>query len=233
MPTVKVQDLVEAATRLGTLIDAHAREAGRQLGDGLRPWLREGETLPDFALALELPARGIRRAGERLRRRQRQLEDSRDQERQARFRQRQTASALSRKLVEIRRLLTSKLGPRRAAGLAGIEGKTARACQPARLLVQADAFLELLRDPRRSATLRRYRVFDPAGLAAALEPLATACRAAGDDVDRACQEIADNSGARDRARAELERVLPSVVDGLCGWLRLIGRADLAQKLRRL
>lgn len=233
MPTVKVHDLVEAAVRLGTVIDAHVREAGRQLGAGLRPWLLEGEALPDFALALELPARRIRQAGHCLRRRQQQLEETRNEERQARFRQSQTAAALRRKLVDFRRLLTSAFGPLRAARLTGIEGKTARVRQPALLLAQADAFLELAQDPRRSATLRRTRVFDPAAVAEALEPLAGACRSAGGDVDRAQQAVAQGLDARDRARAELERSLPSVVDGLCGWLRLIGRGDLAEKLRRI
>lgn len=78
------RNLVEAALRLGTLIDAHAREAGRQLGEQLSPSLRDGETLPDFTLVLELPARMVRQAGQRLRQCQAELDDARSLEAEAR-----------------------------------------------------------------------------------------------------------------------------------------------------
>ncbi len=232
MPNDRIHHLIEAAARLAALIDAHAPDAGRRLGDRLRPWLRDGETLPDFGLGLELPARLIRQAGQRLRRHQHRLDEARSEEREARFHRDQTASALRRKLVEVRRLLTSALGPRRTATLLGV-GKTARSSQPALLLSQAGAFLKLLRDPRRLAIPRRNRVFDPAVVAGTLEPLAVACAAACDRLDAMCQASAAALEARDRARAELERVMPCVVDGFGGWLVLIGRPDLAEKLRRI
>ena len=161
MSAIGTQLIVEAALRLGTLIDAHARDAGRQLGEWLRPWLGDRETLPDFRLVLELQGRMIRQASQDLRERQGQLDDARSREAAARYRRDQTASALRRKLVEIRRLLTSVLGPRRTAELAGIEGSTAQASQSALLLSQSQAFLKLLRDPRRLAVPQTGWYIDP------------------------------------------------------------------------
>ncbi len=231
MSAIGTNFVVEAALRLGTLIDAHARDAGHQLGEWLRPWLRDGETLPDFTLVLELPARMIRQTSERLRERQQQLDDAGSREDAARFQRDQTASALRRKVVEVRRLLTSALGPRRTSELAGIAGNTAKDSQPALLLAQSQAFLKLLRDPRRLAIPRSERFFDPAVLAGALEPLAGACREACGSLDQMRRASAAPLEARDGARTELRHALRCVAGMLGGWLMLIRRADLAEKLR--
>ncbi len=233
MPTIGMNFAIEAAARLGTLIDAHGRDAGRQLGEWLRPWLRDDETLPDFSLVLELPARMIRHAGQSLRDDRRELEEARRLEGEARFQRDQAATALRRKLVESRRLLTSVLGPRHAAKLLGLAGKTARAAQPALLLSQTTAFLCLLGDPRRLALTRADHYLDPVATAAALEPLAAACRQACDHLDEICQVSAARLAARDRASAELWRAVQGVVRLLGGWLQLVGRSDLAEKLRRI
>ncbi len=224
---------VEAALRLGTLIDAHARDAGRQLGEWLRPWLRDGETLPDFTLVLELPARMIRQTCQRLRERQDKLDDARSRQAAARYGRDQTAAALRRKLVEIRRFLTAVLGPRRTAELAGIEGETAKETQPAILLSQSQAILKLLRDPRRLAIPRSGCYFDPAAAAGALEPLAAACREACGPLEEIREARAATLEARNRARSELERGARCVAGILGGWLLLIRRTDLAEKLRAI
>ncbi len=146
------------------------------------------------------------------------------------YRRDQTASALHRKLVEIRRLLSSALGPRRTAELAGIEGSTAKPSQSALLLLQADAFLKLLRDSRRLAIPQADRYFDPAAVAGALEPLAAACRETCGRLDQTRKASAATLEARDRARTELRRALRCVAGILVGWLLLIGRKDLGEKL---
>ncbi len=231
MSTIGTKLATEAAARLGTLIDAHAQDAGRQLGEWLRPCLRPGETLPDFSLALQLPARRIRGAEQRLRRDLEELDDATSHEGEARFRRDQTASALCRKLIEIRRLLVAVLGPRRAATLLGIEGRTARGTQPALLLSQAGAFLRLLRDPQKLATPHADVHFDPAAVAGALEPLVAACREARGELDEVHRANAARVAARDRARSELVFAVRCVVRLLGGWLLLIRRADLTEKLR--
>ncbi len=230
MSAISTDRVVETAVRLGTLLDTHARDAGRQLGDRLRSELRDGETLPDFALVLELPSRWMRQAGQGLRARQNELAEARNHEGEARFRRDQTAAALRRKLVEIRRVLTAALGPRRTATLLDIEGKTARESQPALLLAQADAFLKLLRDPRRLAIARADRYLEPAAAVADLEPLAAALREARGLLDEGRRASAAGLEARDRARSELLNGLRCVVRLLGGWLLFIGRADLAKKL---
>ena len=221
---------IEAAVRLGTLIESHARDAGRQLGEWLRPWLREGEVLPDFTLVLQLPARMIVHAGQRLRESRKELDESKSREGEARISRDHTASALRRKLVEIRRLLTAAFGPHHTATVLGIEGKTAHASQYAFLLFQADAFLKALRDPRRLA-IPRTASFDPAAAAAALEPLIVAFRGAYGHLDEVRRESAARLAARDQARTELVSGIPCVVAILSGWLGLIRRADLTKKLR--
>ncbi len=195
------------------------------------PLAARRETLPDFALVLELPARMIRQAARSLRGRQGELDDARSHAAAARYRRDQTAAALRRKLVEIRRLLTSALGPRRTAELAGIEGSTAKESQPALLLSQSQAFLKLLRDPRRLAIPPAGCYFDPTAAAGALEPLAAACREARARLDEIRDASAPALEARDRARIELDRGVRCVAGMLGGWLLLIRRADLAEKLR--
>ncbi len=230
MSTIATKLTIEAAARLGTLIDAHARDAGRQLGEWLRPWLRDGESLPDFTLVLQLPARMIRQGGQRLRERLDALGEARGREGEARFQRDQAASALRRKLVEIRRLLTSALGSRRTATLLDVEGKTARDTQPTLLLAQAGAFLRLLGDPRRLGISHAGGYFDPAAAAADLEPLAAALREACGQLDETLRTCAARLEAKDRARTELGRAVRCVVRILGGWLLLIRRADLADKL---
>ncbi len=230
MSNITTNLALEAATRLGTLIDAHARDAGRQLGEWLRPCLRRGETLPDFTLVLQLPARRIRQTGQRLRRSSKALDDATSHEGEARFRLDQTASALRRKLIEIRRLLTAAIGPRRAATLLGIEGRTARGTQPALLLSQAGAVSKLLRDPQKLAIPHAERFFDPAAVAGALEPLAAACREARDELEEVRRAKTARVEARDRARSELALAVRCVVRLLGGWLGLIRREDLSEKL---
>ncbi len=142
----------------------------------------------------------IRQTSQGLRERQDQLDDARSREDAARYRRDQTASALRLKLVEIRRLLSSVLGPRRTAELAGIEGNTAKVSQSALLLSQAQAFLKLLRDPRRLAVPRAGWYIDPAAAAAALEPLAVALREARDQLDELRRASAARLAASNRAR---------------------------------
>ena len=230
MSTMTTKLVLEAATRLGTLIDAHASDAGRQLGEWLRPYLRRGETLPDFTLVLLLPARGIRRAGQRLRRSSKELDDGKSHESEAKFRRDQTAAALCRKLIEVRRLLIATLGPRRAATLLGIEGRTARGTQPALLLSQAGAFSSLLREPQKLAIPRPERYFDPAAVADDLEPLVAACREACDELDEIRRAKAARVAARDRARSELVFAVRCVARLFGGWLGLVRRTDLTEKL---
>jgi len=231
MSAIRTNLVVEAAARLGTLIDVHARDAGRQLGDLLLPCLQEGETPPDFTLVLQLPARRIRQAGQRLRQSRDELDEAGSRESEARFRRDRTASALRLKLVEIRRLLTSALGPRRTATLLGIGGKTAQGSQHALLLKQAGAFASLLRDPRRLAIPPAERYFDPAVVAGALEPLAADLREACGQLDEIRGSNAARHAATRRARRELVLDLRCVIRLLGGWLRLISRDDLAEKLR--
>ena len=231
MSATETKVAVDAAIHLGTLIDAHARDAGRQLGERLCHWLQEREALPDFTLALELPARMVRQAGQDLHERQKELDDARSRERQALFRRDQTAAALRRKLVDVRRLLSSALGPRRTKTLLGIEGDTAKPSQPALLLSQADAFLKLLRNPRRLAIPHGGSYFDPAAVADDLEPLASALRGARDHLDENRRASAQRLEARDRQRAELTRAVQCVASIASGWFRLIRRDDLVKKLR--
>lgn len=232
MSAIMTKTVVEAAARLDTLIETHARDAGRQLGEGLRPWLREGEDLPDFTLVLQLPARMIQEAGHRLSESQKALDESRIDEGEARDWRDHEASKLRRKLVETRRLVTAVYGPRHAATLLGIEGKTAKASQKGLLSSQADACLKVLRDPKRLA-IPHAAGFDPAAAAAALEPLIVAFRAAHGRLDEATRASAARLSARDQARTDLDRGLPCVVSILSGWLGLIRRADLAEKLRSM
>ncbi|MCP3956292.1 MAG: hypothetical protein GY719_00415 [bacterium] len=231
MPADTTNAVTEVATRLGTLIDAHARDAGRQLGECLRPWLREGETLPDFTLVLQLPARMLRQAGQRLRRHRDELDEARDREREARFRRDQTASALHRQLVAIRRILTSAFGSRRAATLLGIAGKTARDSQTVLLLSQADSALERLRDPRKLAIPHPGWNFDPVAAGGVLEPLVAALSEARDQLDEIRQTRATRLEARNRARSEIARAVHCLVSILGGWFQLIRRTDLAKKVR--
>ncbi len=219
-----------AASRLAALIHGHARDAGRQLGEWLRPWLRDGEDLPDFALVLDLPARMFEHAAARLRRYEEELADARSREAEARFQRSATASALRRKLVDVRRLLTAVHGPRRTTTLLGIEGGTAHDTQPALLLSHAGAFQELLRDPQQMVVTRADFTFDPAAIADGVETLAAACGEAGARLDAVRKVSADRREARDHTRSELARAVGCVVGVLGGWFRLIRRSDLARKL---
>ena len=231
MSAIETKRVVEAAVRLGTMIDAHARDAGRQLGERLRPWLRDGETLPDFTLALELIARLSRETGHRVRERENRLDDATSDEAEARLRRNQTALALRRKLVDVRRLLILALGTQRIGELLRIEGDTAKSSQPELLLSQADACLSLLRDPQRLRLPSARRFFDPAETADDLEPLITALRQARDGLDKTHRESARQLETRNRTRTELENNIRSVGAILGGWFRLIRRHDLAKKIR--
>ncbi len=231
MSAIGTNFAIEAAVRLGTLVDAHARDVGRHLGEWLRPWLRDGEILPDFTLVLQLPARMIRHAGQRLRERQSELDEARSQEAEALSCRDQTAAALRRKLVQLRQLLASVFGATRATRLLGIAGKTGRASQHALLLSQAEAFLSLFRDPQRLAIPDSAYYFDPAAATADLEPLAVALREARNHLDEIRQVNAARLEAKDRAWAELDGGLQCAVSILSGWLVLIRRLDLAEKLR--
>ncbi len=230
MSTIGTKLAVEAAVRLGTLIDAHARDAGRQLGEWLRPWLREGEVLPDFTLVLQLPARMIRHAGHRLRESQQQLDESRSRESETRLRRDDAAAALRRELVRTRWLLTGVFGTRRTAVVLGIEGETAHASQHALLLSQAESFLKLFRDPKGLAVPRAFSV-DPVWAATTLEPLIVAFREAYGRLDEIQQASAARLEAKNRTWSELEGSFRCVVSILSGWLGLIRRPDLAAKLR--
>ncbi len=226
MSSIGTNIAVEAAVRLGTLVDAHARDVGRQLGEWLRPWLRDGETLPDFTLVLQLPARMIRHSGQRLRERQSELDEARSQEADVRLWRDHTASALSRKLVQFRQLLTSVFSAKRTATLLGIEGQTARASQHALLLSQAEAFRSLFRDPQRLAAPDSAYYLDPAAAAADLEPLLVAFREACTHLDEIRQTSAARLEAKDRACADLDGGLQcaaSILSGAAGGRRPAAR----------
>lgn len=234
MATTATRAAVTTAARLENLIDAHAPDAGRRLGEWFRPALRDGETLPDFALVLRLSARLVGLGGRRLFERQNALEDAGAQEAEARFERDKAASALRRKLVELRRLLSSMHGPRRAATLLGIEGETALQTQHARLLEHAEAFLRLLRDPERPAAARTDAfLFEPAVAAGEIEPLHAELGAALRRCDEVRRTGAARREARERAWVELGRAVRCVVFLCRGCLALIRRGDLAEKIRRI
>lgn len=230
MSAIGTNIAVEAAVRLGTLIESHARDAGRQIGEWLRPWLQEGEILPDFTLVLRLPARMIRHAGDRLRESQQQLDESRSRESEARQRRDDAAAALRRQLVQNRMILSGLYGACRTAVLLGIEGETAHASQHALLLSQAEALLKLLRDPKRLPVPCTASVH-PTGAVDTLEPLVVAFREAYSRLDEIHQESAARLEAKTRTWTELEGSFRCVVSILGGWLGLIRRPDLAEKLR--
>ncbi len=230
MPAIATKLVIESASHLGILIDAHARDIGRQLGDWLRSQLRDDETLPDFTLVLELPARRIRQIRQYLCECHNELDEAQSKEYEARFWRDQTASALRRKLVQVRRLLTSVLGSQRTAKLLGIKGRTAHDSQHPLLLSQADAFLKLLRDPQRLAIKPALHYFDPAAVAADIAPHADACRQACGQLDEMCEASAYRRAARNSAQTELECAVQSLASVLSGFLLLTGRTDLAKKL---
>lgn len=234
MSTIATQLAVKSAARLENLIDTHASDAGRRLGEWFRPGLRDGETLPDFALVLRLSARMIGAGGRHLFERQNALEDARAREDEARFERDQAASTLRRKLVELRRMLVLMHGPRRAAKLLGIEGRTAHRSQHALLVTQAEGFLKLLCDPKRPAVGRAGALsFDPAHAAGELEPAVAELRTALRRCDQVRRTGATRRAAKDRAAAELERAVRCVVFLARGCLLLIRRSDLAEKVRMI
>lgn len=220
---------IETALRLGTLIESHAPDAGPQLGEWLRPWLREGETLPDFTLVLELPARMIAQAGHRVRESQAQLSESGNHENEARGCREQTAAVLRRKLMEIRQFLMALFGSRHTAKLLGFEGATAKTSQPTLLLSQSEALLKVLRDPKRLA-IPNTAYFDPVSAAATLEPPIVAFREAHGQFEKVRQAKAIRCEAGNHKWAELVHGIQCVVRVFSGWFHLIGRPDLVKKI---
>lgn len=231
MTALETDRVVEAAIRLAALLDANSQDAGRQLGETLQPWLRDGETLPDFTLALKLIARMSREKGHRLRKSEKSLEEATTGEAEARLEREQKASAVRRKLVDIRRLLALVLDWRRAARLLGIQGDTAKSSQPALLLSQADACLSLLRDPQRLTIPSNRRFFEPSATADELEPLVVSLRQAREGLDASGQESARQLETRNRKRADLKRDVQNVGAIAGGCFGLIRRNDLAKKIR--
>jgi hypothetical protein len=232
MSAIMTKTFVEAAVRLGVLIESHAREAGRELGEKLRPWLREGEVLPDFSLVLQLPARMVEQAGTRLHECQDGLDQSMAQEGEARTSRDQKASMLRKDLVELRKLFSAVFGSQRAAKVLGIDIKTADASQHELLLSQAEAVLKALGEPLRLASPAHFHV-EPASAAEALEPLVAASREACCHLDGVRRASATRREARDHARAHLGRGVHAVVSIFGGWLDLVRRPDLAKRLHRL
>ena len=229
MSAIMTKTSIEAAQLLRTLIESHARDHGRQLGEWLRPGLREGETLPDFDLVLQLPARMLDQACHHLQECEDKLDESKSHEDEALHWRNHTASQLRRKLVEVRRFLTAACGPR-AGKLLGISGKTALASQPALLVSQAESVLRVLREPKR-LSIPSGGCFDPAAAAAGLEPMLDAGRKAVGQLDEKRQASAVRREARDRAVSDLWRAGHGVASIVVGWFSLIRRMDLVGKLR--
>lgn len=224
----------KAASNLKAMIDAHAADAGRRLGNTLRPWLRDGETLPDFALALQLPARMIEARARQLVERRDELDGAKNDEEDARLARDHAASALRRKLVEIRRMMIVPLGPQRAAAALGIKGKTAHPSQHALLLSQAEAALKVLGDPGKlKIPPTAAGAFDPVTVVGELEPMVAALRASLVRFDEVRRQRAFRREMKDNALNDLGTAVRALVLLFRGCFLLIGRKDLAAKIREV
>ena len=65
-PSLMVTHRIEDVTALRSSIDVYKAAVGERFGERLSPRLREGETLPDQGLMLDLVARSVEEALERL-----------------------------------------------------------------------------------------------------------------------------------------------------------------------
>jgi len=233
MASVLVSVRQKAAVVFHTLVETHAAEIGKAIGRRLRPLLREGEVLPDFALVLALLGRLVAAAAAWLVRSDKVHESGLDEGVEPRVQRDLAALVLRRKVVEIRTLGSAFYG-RRGSAVLGLVGRTAEAVQPELLWRQARTLLARLRDPQLEAPGNSLKlVFDPVALGRELEPEVSALRQALDAVEREQRQAGTTLAAKEDAMGDLDSVLKACVLVMKGAFALAGRPDVARKLGEL
>ena len=232
MASINVRQKIAVA--FYSLIETQAAAIGRAIEHRLRPFLKEGETLPDVALVLVLMARMVAAAVAKLMASLKAREDELDDGVEPRTQRDLAALVVRRKLVELRTLAAAFFGRRRSSDVLGLTGPTAEAVQPELLCQQARTAVDHLLDPRLEAPGISLRcAFDPVALARNLAPDVTALRQALDAVERHQLKADSALAAKQEAMGEVESVRRASVLVMKGFIALAGRKDLERRLAAL
>ncbi|MCP3963924.1 MAG: hypothetical protein GY719_39310 [bacterium] len=150
MLTHRQKDMLE----LVASIRSYKGRVAEALRESLAPGLREGETLPDHEISLELIGRSVERAFDRLMK----LDDEYDETKNQLTATRREVKRLVRKelypqAVSVRRAIDSAFGKPRGALIHTFTGRTPRV--PDRLTTHVQRALTRLRDPKRELPATR------------------------------------------------------------------------------
>lgn len=210
---------------------AHVQEVLPALGERLTPFLREGETLPDFGLVQGLVGRLLDDVRTRLVEAEKLHLDELDQDLGPRFELRQLVSTVRSKLMAIRRIGEGLFGLERSAEIVPVEGPTAE--NPEALWRQAELTVSRLRKPDLASPSVALDAVDfvPSQVADELETDVTALRQSLDAVGLERRKAESTLSARDQMVGESDLVLRGSVRLLTGYFLLAGRPDLARRIR--
>ncbi|MCP5111326.1 MAG: hypothetical protein GY953_10880, partial [bacterium] len=132
---------------LRSSVEVYKERVAAGLGERLAPELAEGEVMPDFGLSLELVARSVESALERLRVAETEyLDRAQDRVVTRRESDKLARRELHPRVVAVRRLIESQCGRNEGRQVHGMRGRTLR--KPGRLHAQMQHLVWALEDGR-------------------------------------------------------------------------------------
>jgi hypothetical protein len=230
-----VRDREQLAQRVLRVVGSVLEVIGEELRTIYAALVEEGEVLPDPVFRLELDLRLVKQRTLRLR----QLHDEyrvRRAQSSGILKQRdRLAGKLHDRLAGLRKIVDGEYGSGGSAALLGITGRTRRKPEP--LLAQTRAVLLHLRaeddHPGRAREVGADgRSFDAAGWSARLERDFRRLDEANQLAVVAGQLVVQLRADRDRAIAAADEARRHVVNTAISCCKLVGRDDLAERVRR-
>jgi hypothetical protein len=228
-----VRDREQLAQRVERVVGSVIEVIGEELRTIYASLVEEGEVLPDPVFRLELDLRLVKQRTLRLR----QLHDEyrvRRVQSSAILKQRdRLAGKLHDRLAGLRKIVDGEYGSGGSSALLGITGRTRRKPEP--LLAQTRAVLLHLQtvgdNPGRDVGADG-RSFNAAGWSARLEPVFRQLDEADQLAVVADQLLVQLRSDRDRAFAAADEARRHVVNTAISCCKLVGRDDLAERVRR-
>ena len=230
MPSKQVTDRSRSSGIVGTNGETCATEVGERTSVQLRPFLRDGEEVPDTALLLRLMARMLKSKTEKLEQADSAHEAEISDDAQPRAERDDAEGELRETTVEFRNAISAKYGD---VGLRTLGIYDAPPSNTLPLLKYGRDFHASLIDAGRvlTSSARRGVQVDRAQMAAELLPAVTRLDLALQAVTREASELNVSQTAKDRAIEENDRAFAAVAKATEGLLMLADRKDLADRVR--
>ena len=229
MPSKLVTRRMQSAALVSQAFLTNRQAAGAKLASRFAPYLREGETMPDWSVVLGLLARELEHHAQAAERADDMHLNESAKEKGPQAAREETVESIRSRLIEIRQAVTALFG---SAMLVTLQLPSEISSDPRAVARTAREFLAALAHTKLPMPqLPGVTSFAPAPWRNALEDYVAKLERALTDMAREAREAQETLNAKTEAIARYDDVFARVVAAGTALLRLAGEDGLAARLR--